>query len=600
MSTLRTPAPALDVVRRDDGTILLRSTLPLAPVRRSLAHLFDESASAHPQRLFVRQRVAPGGPWREITYASARRQANGLAQWLIDQGATAGESVAYLSAPSIEHAVVAIGAQRAGVAIAPISVAYSLLSTDHQKLKACVQHARARFVFVDDAATYAPAMRALAPLGARFVAARGEAPGIEAVSFADVVATEPTAAVSARMNAITPESIARIMYTSGSTGAPKATPQPQSNLTITVAQTESLGLLDFEGEGPQHLEAMPFSHIMAGNFNFNNVIRAAGTIHLDDGKPTPALFARTIENLREVSPHFFITVPLGYAMLCDAMEADSALRDSFFRNLRYLAFGGAMLTESVHARLLSLSRAARGEEMPVFSFYGATEYLFGMVKYWPGGRTDVIGLPPPEAKLKLKPIGDRYELFVSTPTVMPRSGYLDAPQATAGVFDEEDYFRTGDAVAFADPADPTQGLVFAGRIADDFKLSSGTFVGANALRQDLLAACAPLLKEVVLCGLNEDWVGALVWVDERAAGSPPVEEQLREKISAFNGQQGGSSRRLGTLVCMTSPLSFDAGELTDKGNVSPNMVRSVRADAVASLFATPSPPGVLRFVKGTS
>jgi feruloyl-CoA synthase len=256
-----------------------------------------------------------------------------------------------------------------------------------------------------------------------------------------------------------------------------------------------------------------------------------------------------------------------------------------------------MLPESVHARLLALSRAARGEEMPVFSFYGATEYLFGMVKYWPGGRTDVIGLPPPEAQLKLKPIGDRYELFVRTPTIMPRSGYLDAPEATASVFDEEDYFRTGDAVAFADPADPTQGLVFAGRIADDFKLSSGTFVGANALRQDLLTACAPLLKEVVLSGLNQEWVGALVWLDEKAA-SPGVTEQLVEKLAAFNAQAGGSSRRVGTVAIMTEPLSFDAGELTDKGNVSPNMVRARRASAVASLFATPSPPGVLRFVKG--
>ncbi len=593
---LRTPAPGVDVVRREDGTLLLRSTVPLAQPRLSLAHLFDEVAIAHPERPFVRQRTSLGGPWREITYGAARRQANGLAQWLIDRGMGVGDSVAYLSANSIEHAVAAVGVQRAGAAIAPISVAYSLLSTDHQKLKTCVQHARSRVVIVDDAASFAPAMRALAPLGVRFVAVRGEAPGIASVSFAEVVATEPTAAVLERMNAITPGSIARIMYTSGSTGAPKATPQPQANLTITVAQTESLGLLDFGDEVPQFLEAMPFSHIMAGNFNLNNVIRAGGTMHLDDGKPIPALFPRTLENLREVSPHFFISVPLGYAMLCDAMEGDRALRDSFFRNLRYLGFGGAMLPEAVHQRLLALSRAARGEEMPVFSFYGATEYLFGTMKWWPGGRTDVIGLPPPGTELKLKPAGDRYELFIRTPTMMPRSGYLDAPAATAGVFDEEDYFRSGDAVAFADPADPTQGLVFAGRIADDFKLSSGTFVAANVLRQDLLTACAPLLREAVLCGLNEDWVGALVWLDERAGATRGIDDLLREKVAAFNAQQGGSSRRIGTLVCMTEPLSFDAGELTDKGNPSPSMVRKVRALAVSQLFVTPSPPHVLRFV----
>jgi feruloyl-CoA synthase len=180
--------------------------------------------------------------------------------------------------------------------------------------------------------------------------------------------------------------------------------------------------------------------------------------------------------------------------------------------------------------------------------------------------------------------------------MMPRTGYLDAPAATAGVFDEEDYFRSGDAVAFADPADPTQGLVFAGRIADDFKLSSGTFVAANVLRQDLLTACAPLLREVVLCGLNEDWVGALVWLEERARTTAGIEHLLREKVAAFNAQQGGSSRRIGTLVCLAEPLSFDAGELTDKGNPSPTMVRKVRALAVSELFVTPSPPHVLRFV----
>ena len=357
---------------------------------------------------------------------------------------------------------------------------------------------------------------------------------------------------------------------------------------------EALGLLDFGDEAPQHLEAMPFSHIMAGNFNFNNIVRAAGTMHLDDGKPIPALFAQTIANLREVSPHFFITVPLGYAMLCDAMEADDALRDSFFKNLRYLGFGGAMLPESVQARLLALSRAARGFEMPVFAFYGATEYLFGTLKYWPGGRTDVIGLPPPGTTLKLRPVDTRYELLVSAPTLMPRTGYLEDPAASALAFDDEGFFRSGDAVTFANPARPELGLVFAGRIADDFKLSSGTFVGVNRLRADLIDACEPVLKEAVICGLNQDWVSALVWLDAR---QPDARERLRAKVSAFNQANANSSRRIGSLLVVDEPLSFDLGELTDKGNVSPNVVRARHAADIERLYAPAgaSDAAVLRF-----
>lgn len=590
---LRTPEPSVNVVRRQDGSILLHSPLSLPPVRQSLPHIFDETADAHPDRLFMRQRAAPGGPWREFTYGAAQRAANGLAQWLIDQGLQPGDCVAYLSAPSIEHGIVAVATQRAGVAIAPVSVAYSLLSSDHAKLRHCIVKPGAKIVFVDDATAFAPAMRAIADLDVRFVAVRGAANGIDAARFSEVIATRPTAEVARRMAAITPDMIARIMHTSGSTGSPKATPQPQSNLTLTVAQTEAIGLLDFGGEPPQHLEAMPFSHIMAGNFNFANVIRAGGTIHIDDGKPTPELFARTVANLREVSPHFFITVPLGYVMLCDAMEADDTLRDAFFRNLRYIGFGGAVLPDTVKDRLLALSRAALGHELPIFSFYGATEYLFGTLKYWAGGRTDVIGLPLPGTDLKMQPVDGRYELRVKGPTLMPRSGYLGAPEASADLFDEEGYFRTGDAVDFADPARPEEGLVFAGRIADDFKLTSGTFVSVNSLRNDLIDHCAPLLREVVLCGLNEAYVGALVWAADPTL--PDLRARVFAAIDEFNRRQTGSARRIGAALIEAAPLSFDAGELTDKGNISPRVIRQLRAAAVADLFAAAPTRPVLRF-----
>lgn len=591
---LNTPAPSVLVEREDDGTILLRSGLELAPVRQSLPHIFDETADMFPDRIFVRDRYSTDGSWRQIRYCEAQRAANGLAQWLIDHGVGFGDSVAYLSGPSIEHAIAAVGIQRSGAAIAPISVAYSLLSTDHEKLLNCVECSGARYAIVDDASRYAPAMKALAPLGIEFIVARGSAEGVHSIPFELVIGTEPTESVTDRMATITPDTIARIMYTSGSTGSPKAAPQPQSNLTVTVAQTEAIGLLDFEGEAPQILEAMPFSHIMAGNFNFNNVIRAGGTINIDEGKPTPELFHKTVANLREVSPHFFITVPLGYAMLCDAMEADKELRDKVFRNLRYLGFGGAVLPNSVRDRLLALSVAARGEEIPIFSFYGATEYLFGALKYWVGGPTDVIGLPLPGTVLKLKPDNDRYALWIKSPTQMPQSGYLGDPQASMDLFDTEGFFDTGDAVRFADPDDPAKGLVFAGRIADDFKLSSGTFVSVNALRQNLLSACEPLLGEAVICGLNENWIGALIW-PKGDSNAGDTRSRIEESITAFNRAQKGSSRRIGTALIMSEPLSFDLNELTDKGNVAARIVRDRRASDVARLFAVQPDPDILDF-----
>lgn len=588
------PSPGVQIEPRDDGSAILRSPLALPPARRSLPHLFDEAANTHPQRVFIRQRVSPGGAWREISYGEAQRASLGLAQWLIDQGLRAGDSLAVLSPASIAHAIIAVGAQRAGVAVAPISPAYSLLSNDHVKLRGCLASAGAHFAFADDPVRYAPALSAIGRDGVAPITPKGASGGI--LSLAEIVATAPGPQVAARMAEITSATIARIMHTAGSTGAPKATPQSQANLTVTVAQMAAVGLLDFGDEAIQHLEAMPFHHIMAGNFNFNNVIAVAGTISLDDGKPTPELFGQTLANLREVSPHFYITVPLGYAMLCDAMEADASLRAAFFRNLRYMGFGGASMPAALQARLEALGRRARGEPLPLFSFYGATEYLFGALRHWPAARADIIGLPLPGAELKLVPQQAKYELRISTPTLMPRSGYLGAPETSADLFDEDGYFRTGDLVEFANAADPAEGLLFAGRLADDFKLSSGTFVLVNALRLELLAACAPWLREAVICGVNEDAVGALLWADPAAGDPASLRATAEAAIRAFNARQTGSARRIGAAMLMAEPLSFDAHELTDKGNASARIVRERRADDVGRLFGGGGHADVMTFL----
>ncbi|MGQ0280325.1 MULTISPECIES: AMP-binding protein [unclassified Sphingopyxis] len=587
------PAPSVTLDRRDDGSIILRSGLPLGPVPKSLAHVFDEQAVRTPDAIFMRQRGA-NGAWRSISYGDARRAADGLAQWLIDRGIGVGDIISFLSEPSIEHGIAAIGVQRSGAAIAPVSVAYSLMSKDHAQLRQCVSVVGAKVVIVDDAVRYAAALRALAPLGVTIVAASGTVEGLAITPWAEAVATPPSPDVAERMDAIRPDQIARIIYTSGSTGSPKATPQPHANLNITIAQNRALGLLDFGDDSPQILEAMPFSHIMAGNFNFNNTIAAGGTIWIDDGKPTPELFARTLANLRDVAPSYFITVPLGYTMLCQALEADTDLSRHFFSRLKFLGFGGAVLAEDVRDRLTALSIAARGKAVPIFSFYGATEYLFGTLKYWTEGGTDVIGLPLPATDLKLVPFDGRYEMRVKGPTMMPQSGYIGAPEASASLFDEEGYFHTGDAVRFADPDEPRAGLVFAGRLSEDFKLDSGTYVTVEALRVALLAACGPHVSEAVICGLNRPYPSALLWL---RAGENDTETRaaIASAIATFNASQSGAARRIGAALILNEPPSFETGEVTVKGNVAQRVVRERRSADVDRLYAARPDADVMIF-----
>lgn len=348
---------------------------------------------------------------------------------------------------------------------------------------------------------------------------------------------------------------------------------------------ESIGLLDFGAEGPQHLEAMPFHHIMAGNFNFNNMVRAGGTIWLDEGKPTPELFGLTLKNLKEVSPTFFITVPIALAMLCEAMQDDEELKESFFKKLVYIGYGGAALSQEIARKFQQLAVSVTGREIPIYSFYGATEFLFGTLKYWSDDNHDVIGLPLPGVELKLAATDGRYELCVKGATVMPKSGYLEHD---LDMFDSEGFYRTGDIVRFKDESNPKLGLVFQGRLSEEFKLSTGTWVSVNEVRTKLIEACHPYLAEVVLCGENQDGIGGLLWLNESVVakhGLAETREKLFESVKHYNSCNKASSKRLARSLVMRAPLSQSQGEITDKGNANQRLVKKNRAGDVARLFA---------------
>jgi feruloyl-CoA synthase len=600
----RFPPPGAAVERRADGSVILRSTLAMGPAPRSVPHLLDAQATRTPKRPFIRQREPGHGPWRTLTYGEAAAASDRFAQWLIDRGLREGDAVAILSGASIEHVIVALGAQKAGVIAAPISTNYSLLSRTHDKLRACMAATGARLAFAGESEAFAAAIRSLAGDGISFITA-GDAPaGVTSIALEAILATPAGEPVRARMHAIADRTIGRIVFTSGSTGTPKACAQTQSALMSAVAQIEALGFLAFaEGGVPQILEAMPFSHIMAGSYNFNNALRAGATINLDEGKPIPGLFETTIANLKEVSPSYFVTAPLGLAMLADALELDPELRRSFFRDLSYIVFGGAMLPQSVRRRLVEMGRAETGRPIPLITNYGSTETGPATSAYWDTPRTDIIGLPTPGTELKLIPLHGKLELRVRGPSVMPRDGYFGNPALSAAAFDEEGFYRTGDAVKFADPDDPAAGLEFDGRLGEQLKLMSGTWVSTGTVRTELLTAADPLLREAVICCEGREAIGALAWLNEPAvrahfpAPGPARYAALREKIEAYNRVHPGLSQRIERLLLLSAPLSFDANEVTDKNSVNPGAVRTRRAADIERLFAEPARGEVMLFGK---
>lgn len=593
-------APNVSVVKSHGGALILKSTVELGPVFQSLPYMFDDTADRYPDRTFLCERVKDTGEWCSITYADAKLRSMRIAQGLISKGLAAGECVAILSAASIDHVLMMLATLRCGATISPISPPYSLSGAGYSKLVHCLSITEPRFVFADSLSQFLPAFEKVDNEGICFVVSKadlGSASSLngELISLSELELNEPSALVHERTRDIDPANCARIMFTSGSTGFPKAVPQSHNCLTITVAQMKAIGLLDFNNGEVNHVEAMPFHHIMAGNFNFNNVVSVGGTIWLDDGKPTKDLFSKTIENLKEVSPSFYISVPAALAMLCDAMEHDDDLSQVFFKKLVYIGYGGAALSKETARKLQALAIVSVGRNIPIYSFYGATEFLFGTLKYWSDQHFDVIGLPLPGVELKLHPHDGRYELRVRGKTVLPRSGYL---KSGLDIFDEEDFYKTGDVVRFKDHQKPTLGLVFQGRLSEEFKLSTGTWVSVNEVRVQLQEACDPYLGEVVICGENRDFLGGLLWISESAVeiyGREAVIEGLCSSIKQYNKSHPASSKKLARCLIMTSALSQSEGEVTDKGNANQRQVIKNRADDIDALYDVPLRADILIF-----
>lgn len=567
---------------RRDGTIVLRSAEPLAPHEDHLAQMLRRWAAATPEAVLV---TDPGGG--RVTYAEARRAADALAQAFLDRGLGPDRGVMVLSGNSIAHLLVTLGAYTAGVPVVPASVAYSALSADHHQLRAMAQLVRPGLVFADDGEAFGPALAAVAGSGAQVVTQRGGA----AQTLDELAGTTATDDVERAYAAITTDAVAKVLFTSGSTGAPKGVVNTHAMLCANQQMLRQIWPF-LADEPPVLVDWLPWSHTFGGNHNLHLVLANGGTLHIDDGKPAPALFSRTLAALRANAPTMYFNVPAGYGALVPALEADRELAAHVLSRLRMLFYAAAALPQALWDRLAALVADVADHPVPMTSSWGTTETAPAVTSaHFGDGRCGCIGVPLPGDTVKLVPDGDKVEIRVAGPNVTP--GYLNQPDLTARAFDDEGFYRSGDAVRFVDPADPSRGLMFDGRIAEDFKLSTGTWVSVAAVRGALLSH-ARVLADAVLAGHDRDEVTALAWLNpaEAAADDPAVRGRLAAALAALNAGAGSSARVTRLLLC-TDPPDLDAGEITDKGYINQRAVLDRRADLVARLHADPPGPEVI-------
>ncbi|MEQ8267152.1 MAG: AMP-binding protein [Parvibaculum sp.] len=601
---LKQKPPKITVRREANGAVYISSDHPLPEMKRSVVHILEERGGMHPDRRFIGERGTDGA-WGFITYGEANAKADAVASALLARGLNADTPLMILSGNSIAHAVMALGAMKAGVPVAPISVPYSLMSSDFSKLRHVVSLARPRMIFADHGDLFARALGAVGE-GAEIVTCTGSVEG--ATSYADLVATPVSTNLRSSMDSIGHDTVAKYLFTSGSTGMPKGVLQTHRMMMTQLAAGEALRSEEPNpDEIPQSLEWMPWNHISAGNIGFNGNMNAGGTVYLDAGKPIPGMFEQTIKNLRDVSPRVFGSAPVAFAMLADAMERDPELRANFFRNLEYMGYGGATLSSDIYGRMQALAVAETGHRIPLTTMYGATETQGITVVHWVTERVGLVGLPVPGITLKLVPNGAKMEVRVKGGTVTP--GYLNDPKKTAEVFDEEGFYSLGDAAKFLDEDKPELGLVFDGRVTEDFKLSSGTWVSTGTLRADVVAACSPLVQDAVVCGLDRAHIALLAWPNvaaarkiagladnaapEEAIAHPKVAAYLREALSRHNKAGGGSSTRIARIHLMLEPPSIDGHEITDKGYVNQAATASRRAHLVERLYEEPAAADVI-------
>jgi feruloyl-CoA synthase len=542
------------------------------------------------------------GDWRHISYAQAWQSARAIAQALIDRGLSAERPVVILSENDLEHALLSLGCMVAGVPFCPASPAYSTISQDFEKLRHILTTLTPGLVFAADAKRYGKAIEAAVGKDIEVVLHIGEITGRATTTFQNLLASSATPAVDAAMQATGPDTIAKFLFTSGSTKLPKAVVNTQRMWCANQQQmAQSMPVL--AQTPPVLVDWLPWNHTFGGNHNFGMVLYHGGTLYIDEGKPTPALMGETLRNLREIAPTVYFNVPTGFEAIAIAMKTDDALRKNLLSRVQMFFYAGAALAQPIWDSLHESQEREIGERIVMGTGLGMTESgPFAIFVTSPFVKAGDLGVPTPGMELKLVPNSDKIEVRYKGPNIAP--GYWRAPQETAEAFDEEGFFCTGDAVQWIDANDVHQGLKFDGRIAEDFKLATGTFVSVGPLRGKIIAAGAPYVQDAVITGLNMHEVGAMIFPTAAVRGlsglgaeatmadvltSAPVMAHFQHVLNGLAQTSTGSATRLARMVLLSEPPSIDKGEVTDKGSINQRAVLKHRDSLVHALHAGTAP-----------
>jgi feruloyl-CoA synthase len=599
---------ALDAVldRRTDGAIVIRASQDLGRYHATLSEPLEHWAKAAPDRVFLAQRDAQDN-WRKLTYAQVFDQVKRIGAALLRRGLSADKPIVILSGNGIEHALLGLAAMHVGIPYAPVSPAYSLMSSDFGKLRMIIELLTPGLVFAADGGAFGRAIAACVPDGVELVVTQNPPAGRKTTLFADLIGDDDEASVAAARTQVTPDTIAKFLFTSGSTGTPKAVINTQRMLCSNQAML-GVGFAFIQDEPPVVVDWLPWSHTFGGNHNFNMVLTNGGSLYIDDGNPTPPGAPKTARNLRDVAPTFYFNVPKGYEALVPFFRADETLRKNFFSRLKVLFYAGAGLNQTTWNELTELAVETTGERIIFVSSLGSTETApAALACTWDFPRSGNIGLPFPGVELKLVPNSGKLEARLRGPHITP--GYWRQDRHTRDAFDEEGFYKIGDALKFADPDDPGKGMLFDGRIAEDFKLSTGTWVSVGPLRTRFVDHCAPYVRDVVFAGADCDDIAALVFPDIEAcrklAGlaaeasadavieAPAVRATFAELLANLAATSQGSSTRVMRAILMADLPSLDKGEMTDKGSINQRAVLTSRADLAAQLYAEPLLPSVI-------
>lgn len=588
-------------VRREGDTLYLHSTEALAAYPRRLMERLRHWAQVAPERTFVARR-GETGTWQRITYAGMLKRARSLGAWLLAQNLGPERPLVILSGNDLEHVVLATAALYVGVPYCPVSPAYSLVSKDYSKLRHIVETLQPGLVYAADSA-YDGAVSAVIPESVPVMLGKGRLAHRQSLEFDTLEHPGDLSTADAAFDALTAEHIAKFLFTSGSTQLPKGVITTQGMLCANqqmLLQTFPA----FAEEPPVLVDWLPWNHTFGGSHNVGIVLYNGGTLYIDDGKPTPQSFEQTLANLREISPTAYLTVPKGWEELVKALEIDPALRQRFFARIKLFFFAGAGLSQAIWDRLDRVSIAHCGERIRMMAGLGMTETSPSCTfTTGPLSLAGYVGLPAPGCEVKLAPVDGKYEARFRGPHVMP--GYWRSPAQSEAAFDEEGFYRSGDALRLADPANPQLGLMFDGRIAEDFKLSSGVFVSVGPLRTRVILEGAPCVLDVVVLAPDREQLGLLIFprmpecralagradgaMDDEVLGSPPLRQWLANLLQRLNRDATGSASRLAWAAFASEPPSIDRGEITDKGSINQRAVHTHRAALIDALYANGHP-----------